>query len=118
LLSEAVVYPHLTHINSLKKDPNADCSVEAHRARERGEKVLIEHVAPKRAFSRSICDLIEKHQATDSDLINYISNNYHLVLLTPEETKKLNKINRSKMSPTRLEEAGIILYSKSADPKK
>jgi hypothetical protein len=41
-------------------------------------------------------------------------NNHHLVLLTPEETKRLNKINRTEMTPTRLEDAGIILYSESA----
>ena len=118
LLSEAIVYPHLTHINSLKKDPNADCSVNAHRARELGQDVLIEHVAPKRDYSRSICNLIEKHHATDDELINYISANYQLVLLTPEETKRLNKINRTKTSPTRLEDAGIILYSEKTVYKK
>ena len=58
-------------------------------------------------------DLIEKEEITDRELIDYIKNSYRLVLLTPEETKNLNKINRSKMSPSRLKDAGISLYEKS-----
>jgi hypothetical protein len=40
-------------------------------------------------------------------LKDFIKKHYRLVLLTPDETKHLNKINRTKMEDDRLERAGI-----------
>ena len=111
LLSLALVYPHLSHLNNLKTDTNAPRSKDADRARKQGRKVLIEHVAPKRDYSKSICNLIENEGASNTHLINYIRDNYKLVLLTEEETQRLNSINRTKMSSGRLEDAGIDIFS-------
>ena len=107
ILSMGIVYPHLSHINNLKKEETAPRSSAADKARKKGQRVLIEHVAPRRDYSRKICELIEEKNFTDKKIIDFIKKNYELVLLTEQETKHLNKINRSEMSPTRLEDAGI-----------
>lgn len=107
ILSMSIVYPHLSHVNNLKTDPNAPRSLAADQARRKGRTVKIEHVAPQREYSQKICKLIEGKNCTDKQIIKFIKKHYELVLLTEQETKHLNKMNRSKMSPTRLEDAGI-----------
>ena len=109
ILCQRVKYPHLRHINSLKKDLRAECSVEAHHARERGDKVLIEHVMPQRAFAQEVIRLVSSH-ITDEGIISFIQKNYRLVLLTPQETTALNKVNRSRITSDRLTDAGILIY--------
>lgn len=109
LLGLALNHEYLSHSNNLKTHPSAECSEAAHIARERGEPVLIEHVAPLRALTRSAIDHIDSiaEELKVDALKKYVKENYRLALLTPEETKQLNKINRSKMAPDRLEKAGI-----------
>ena len=109
ILCQRVKYPYLRHINSLKKDLRAECSVEAHHARERGEKVLVEHVMPQRAFAQEVIRLVTSH-ITDEGIISFIQENYRLVLLTPQETTALNRVNRSRITPDRLTEAGILIF--------
>ena len=76
-----------------------------------GGKVLIEHVSPLRAFTRkAICLLGEKPEDTlivRKRLVKFIKKHYRLVLLTPEETSRLNRENRSNMDSQRLEKSGI-----------
>lgn len=108
LLCQRVKYPSLRHINNLKRDISAECSVDAHKARQRGENVLIEHVLPQRAFAKVVIQIVESG-ATDEELLSYIKNNYRLVLLTHQETATLNKLNRSNISQDRLRDAGILL---------
>ncbi len=109
ILCQRVKYPYLRHTNSLKKDLRAECSVEAHHARERGEKVLVEHVMPQRAFALEVIRLVTSN-ITDEGIISFIQKNYRLVLLTPQETTALNKVNRSRITPDRLTEAGILIF--------
>ena len=109
ILCQRVKYPYLRHTNSLKKDLRAECSVEAHHARERGEKVLVEHVMPQRAFAQEVIRLVTSH-ITDEGIISFIQENYRLVLLTPQETTALNRVNRSRITPNRLTEAGILIF--------
>lgn len=101
-------YPHLSHINNLKRDPKAEISEEAYNARQRGEPIKIEHVQPQRAFAKEIIRIVEDGGA-DDDIIKYIGRNYRLVLLTHEETKKLDRQNRSQITRDRIAEAGITL---------
>jgi hypothetical protein len=108
ILSRRISYPSLGHINTLKKVPTAAISVAAYEARIRGEKLLIEHVLPQRAYARKIIDLV-KDGKTNDELVEFIKANYRLVLLTKEETKKLNKHNRSQILDDRLGDAGIAL---------
>lgn len=111
ILSMTLCYPHLSHSNDLKEDPAAEISLEAQKAREHGDRDLIriEHVMPQRAYARKIIENIEAGDS-DNDLIAYIKKNYRLVLLTKKETSKINKANRSEITPDRIADAGIVLY--------
>ncbi len=110
ILSRHVRYPHLTHINSLKTDPDAEISVQAHEARKRGETLMIEHVLPQRAYARKVISLVNDG-ATDEEVLRFIKENYRLVLLTSDETTKINRLNRSRITEDRIADAGIALYT-------
>jgi len=110
ILSIHVRYPHLSHINSLKVDPAAEISVQAHEARARGEPVLIEHVLPQRAYARRVIEMVNGGASND-DILRFIKENYRLVLLTKEETAKINQLNRSRITEDRITDAGIALYT-------
>jgi hypothetical protein len=84
----------------------AEFSAKAKAAHRRGEPILIEHVAPTREFTCKAIELVTKYKS-DQPLLRFIKLHYRLVHLTPEETSKLNRLNRSKMDPKRLEKAGI-----------
>lgn len=114
ILSIHVCYPHLTHINNLKNDAAAEISVAAYSARERGEPLLIEHVLPQRAYARHVIKLIDSG-AADDELLRYIKENYRLVLLTKDETSKINRLNRSHITKDRIGDAGIELYHHNND---
>ncbi len=108
ILGQRLRYPHLRHIGDLKSDPKAEISKSAHAARNRGERVFIEHVMPLRAFAREIIRWCDEGK-TDEELTTYIRGAYRLVLLTGEETGALNRQNRSLMARDRIAEAGITL---------
>lgn len=109
IMSLRVCYPHVSHYNSLKKCPNAHRSVEAENARRAGESVEIEHLLPKRAYSQLICGMIADG-ASDEEILTYIKTHFRLVLLTQAERKALDKVNRSKLDPERLQNAGIAMH--------
>lgn len=109
LLGIMINYPQLSHLNSLKQDPDAEITEAAHHARQLGEPIKIEHVAPKRAFAVSLIELIDQGK-TDIELERYICERFRLVLTTEEEARQINKINRSKMTPDRISEAGLSLF--------
>ena len=89
-----------------------EISVDAHKAREDGEPILIEHVLPQRAYAREIIRMVDEGKS-DDDLLKYIKKNYRLVLLTKKETETINKINRSNISADRIADAGIALHDPS-----
>ena len=90
ILSQRLCFAGLTHTNHLKKSTDAEISVAAHAARIRGENIFIEHVLPQRAYAKEIIARVAKG-STDDELIKYIRENYRLVLLTDEETKRINR---------------------------
>ena len=94
-------YPGLGHQNNLRNYQGAKFSKAASQAHNKGLKVEIEHVAPVRAWSRSICEQIE-NGCTDDELKAYVKDTFVLVLLTPEERQQLDRDNRSRMCPSRL----------------
>ncbi len=111
ILGQRINYPGLTHINNLRNYPGAEFSFAALEAHERGEKVLIEHVSPLRDFTRSAIDKL-RDGVSDQELIDYVKQQYRLVLLTAKETKCLNRINHSQMTTNRLGQAGIEVIVK------
>lgn len=106
LLGLSLNYFGLGHINKLRNYPGAEFSAAALEAHERGETVKIEHVAPRRALTRGAIREIDKG-ASDQEFTDYVRKHFRLVLLTVEETQRLNRINRSKMTQDRLGSAGI-----------
>lgn len=108
ILGMRLNYPGLNHINNLREYPEAEFSASAKRACARGEKVFVEHVSPRRDFTRHAIEQID-NGASDQQFLNYVRKHYRLVLLTEEETKHLNSVNRTKMEKDRLETAGIKL---------
>jgi len=112
ILSQRIVYPTHRHINDQKTDPNAEISVEAQRARERGDPIFIEHVRPLRAYAREVIDRIGEG-CTDDELVEFIRARYRLVLLSKDETRRINGLNRSRITDDRIADAGIELVKHS-----
>jgi hypothetical protein len=112
ILSQRIVYPTLRHINDYKADPNAEISVEAQRARQRRDPIFIEHVRPQRAYAREVITLIGEG-CTDDELVDFIRARYRLVLLSREETRRINSLNRSRITDDRIADAGIELVKHS-----
>lgn len=110
ILGQRLNYPGLTHINNLRNYSGAEFSVEARQAHQRGEKVQIEHVSPIRDLTRHAIAELDSG-ASDKEFIGFVTRHYRLVLLTSEETRRLNRINRSRMMRDRLGRAGIELAS-------
>jgi hypothetical protein len=110
ILGLCLVYPDLGHINNLRKYEKAEFSVKARAAYDRGEKVLIEHVSPVRDFTRRAIEKIDS--LDDDDFAKFVKRHFRLVLLTPQETLRLNRENRSKMTSKRL--AGIRMAKRKA----
>ncbi|MBX7492670.1 hypothetical protein K3163_05565 [Qipengyuania sp. 1NDW9] len=98
---------------------DAHCSVAARDARQAAieagtprkdllKTVEIEHVLPVRAMTREIGALVDAG-ATDAEVLDWLSTNFRMVLLTPDERKAVDARNRSEICPDRL--AGIDLHS-------
>lgn len=113
ILGVRLKYPGLSHINNLRFFEGARFSEAAMAAHRRGERVQIEHVAPLRALTRLVIQEIDDG-ATDAELELFVRSHFELALLTPEERRRLDGINRSKMGPDRLEKAGINLITLTA----
>ncbi len=117
LLGLCLKYPEISHINNLRKCRQAEFSVDALAAFKRGEKVLIEHVAPVRDFTRKAIEQLQCG-ATDAEFERFVRKNYRLVLLAPDEALRLNRLNRSKMDRHRLSKAGIRIASRKHPKQK
>lgn len=113
LLSQRICYPGLSHIATLRAWPGAEFSTAAYEVRDQREKLYIEHVLPQRAYAREVIALIG-NGATDPEVIEFIRTRYRLVILTREEARSLDRVNRSLIADDRLESAGIAMRSASA----
>ena len=108
--SMRIVYPFTSTRQGYKKHKDATCSEKAYLAKKNNESVHCEHVEPLRAYSRNICELIEKNASKES-IMKYVKKHFRLVLITKEEQKKLDKQNRIKVDDNRLEKAGIKIHN-------
>lgn len=106
ILGLRLCYPGLNHINNLRNYPGALFSAEALASYRAGEKVLIEHISPHRAFTRLAIEKIVAG-ASEREFSDFVQENFKLALLTQTETDRLNKINRTKIAHDRLQMAGI-----------
>ncbi len=104
ILGQRLNYPGLNHIRDICEYDGAEFSWEALRAHRRGDKPRIEHVSPTREFTRRAIHALDNGE---DSLVEFVRQHYRVVLLTPEEMKHLNRVNRTKMSSDRLGQAGI-----------
>ena len=108
ILGCSLNYPEISHINNLRKSAKAVCSMEALELHKSGSRVRIEHVSPLRHLTQTAIEKLGQGMS-DAQFEAFVREHYILVLLSPDETKRLNKQNRSKMNPDRLNNAGIQL---------
>jgi len=106
ILGMALNYPELTHINNLRHSKRATFSMEALELHKKGDRVLIEHVSPLRDLTRKAIEKINP-QVSEAQFKVFIRKRFKLVLLSPAETQRLNRLNRTKMHPHRLKQAAI-----------
>lgn len=118
ILGQRLKYPPLTHGNNYKDLPDAEFSNEALKKYLNGEKVYIEHVSPVRDFTKKAIDEIESaknnNENVEQAIKEFILKYYRLVMLTAEETKELNKRNRTEMREDRLDGIDIVKKSQQA----
>lgn len=114
ILGLALNYPGLSHINNLRHSQRAVFSVEALKLHKRGDKVLIEHVSPLRHLTQRAIEKIDGN-ISDAQFKAFIRRHYKLILLSPAETQRLNRQNRTKMDSNRLKRAGILLATVEID---
>lgn len=110
ILGLRVCYPDVSHINNLSQLPHAPFSENAFEAFKQGKRVLIEHVSPHRELTRLAIQKL-KEGLSDEDFLAFVRDYFQLALLTEEETTRLNRLNRSRIDPNRLANAGIRLLN-------
>jgi hypothetical protein len=95
----------------LRRHPKVRWSVKAKAATRRGERTQFEHVAPKRALTIKAIELVMKSK-NDEPLLRFIKRNFRLAVLTPDQRSHLDRHNRSRIDPKRLEKAGIKIVAR------
>jgi hypothetical protein len=105
ILGQRLNYPGLSHGNALKHYQHAEFSDAAWELHQAKGAVLVEHVSPRRHLTQMAIAKIET--LSDAQFRVFIKRHYKTVLLSPEETLRLNRLNRSRVCSNRLEEAGI-----------
>lgn len=108
ILGLSLKYPELGHINNLRHSEKAVFSIEALELHKGGHKVFIEHVSPLRHLTQKAIEQVGR-KVSDAQFKAFVRRHYILVLLSPAETQRLNKLNRTKMHPDRLKQADIQL---------
>ena len=110
-------YPDIQLLD-YKMRPHAEMSAAAYSWREQGiaegwsrDRILgnlkLEHVLPQRAMTLRIGEMIDAG-ANDADIFDWLRANYRIVALTSAETTELNRRNRSRICPDRLD--GILMH--------
>lgn len=105
ILGQRLNYPGLSHGNALKHYKKAEFSDAAWELHQSERAVLVEHVAPRRHLTQMAIAKIQT--ATDAEFRLFVKRHYRTVLLSPDETRSLNRLNRSKVCSNRLSVAGI-----------
>lgn len=105
ILGQRLNYPGLSHGNALKYYKDAEFSDAAWELHQSKRPVLVEHVSPRRHLTQMAIAKIET--ASDDQFRVFVKRRYKTVLLSPDETRRLNRLNRSTVCSNRLSEAGI-----------
>ena len=108
ILGLLVRYPNLAHHRNIKRLKETECSVGVCASRRRDAQ--IEHVQPLRALTIAAIKAAKLTKPGAAKRVEaFLRKNYRLVLLTKEERSRLDKHNRTKIDPKRLEKAKIRL---------
>jgi hypothetical protein len=107
ILGQRLKYPGLSHGNALRHYTKAEFSDEAWELHQSNKTVLIEHVSPRRHLTQMAIAKIGT--LTDAQFKAFVRRHYKTVLLSPDETQRLNRLNRSTVCIDRLAEAGIAV---------
>jgi hypothetical protein len=105
ILGQRLNYPGLSHGNALRHYKMAEFSDEAWALHQSKKPVLIEHVSPRRQLTQMAIEKIQT--ASDAQFRAFVRRHYKTVLLSPDETLRLNRLNRSTVCSDRLSQAGI-----------
>lgn len=105
ILGQRLNYPGLSHGNKLKHYKKAEFSDEAWALHQAKKKVLVEHVSPRRHLTQMAIAKIGT--SSDAQFKAFVKRHYKTVLLSPDETRRLNRLNRSRVCSDRLTDAGI-----------
>lgn len=105
ILGQRLNYPGLSHGNALKHYKDAEFSDAAWELHQTNRAVLVEHVSPRRHLTQMAIARIQT--ASDAQFRTFVKRHYKTVLLSPDETLRLNRLNRSKVCSNRLITAGI-----------
>jgi len=105
ILGQRLNYPGLSHGNALRHYKMAEFSDEAWELHQNKKPVLIEHVSPRRQLTQMAIEKIQT--ASDAQFRAFVRRHYKTVLLSPDETLRLNRLNRSTVCSDRLSQAGI-----------
>jgi hypothetical protein len=114
ILGQRLNYPGLSHGNALKHYVNAEFSDAAWKLHQSKKAVLVEHVSPRRHLTQMAIEKIQT--ATDAQFRAFVKRHYKTVLLSPDETLRLNRLNRSIVCSNRLGQAGIKVAVRSGQP--
>ena len=115
ILGQRLNYPGLRHGNALKHYKNAEFSDAAWELHQTKRAVLVEHVSPRRHLTQMAIAKIQT--ASDAQFRTFVKRYYKTVLLSPDETLHLNRLNRSKVSSNRLRAAGIKVSVRRTLPR-
>jgi hypothetical protein len=93
ILGQRLTHPGLSHLAGLKNAVTAVFSEAALEAFEKGDAVEIEHINPLRQLTQQTIAKLDAG-AKDDELLAFVAANYKLALLTKEERRALDKIDR------------------------
>ncbi|OBV11376.1 hypothetical protein [Erythrobacter dokdonensis] len=111
-------YPDI-QLLSYKMHPDAEISAAAYEWRENGyasgmprneimKNLRLEHVLPQREMTLHIGAMVDDGK-NDEQIFDWIRTHYRVVVLTVQETLELNRRNRSRICPNRMD--GIEMRS-------
>ena len=119
-IGRALNYPGLSNdsVSVVRKYSGAVFSAAAWDAHLRGAgkgELRTEHVSPQRELTRKAIALVTDG-GSDAELIDLVRRFYLMVVLTMDEVSRLDRVNKSKIEPGRLEKALGCIFVRAGEP--
>ncbi len=97
-------YEHHPHISEAAYAARAAAQAAGLPPAKVAAMVEVEHILPQRAMTLHLGSMVDAG-ASDDEILAWLADNYRLVLLTPDERRQVDSVNRSRICAERL--AGI-----------